>query len=213
VYIGIFGGTFNPVHFGHLRSAEEICDRFKMKEVVFIPSAIPPHKSRSDIEDPVHRLKMVNLAVTGNPYFTVSEIEIHRKGKSYSIDTIRQIKKNCPSDDLAFIMGIDAFLEIHTWHKYKQIFSECDFIITSRPGAPKRSFIKSMPDEVLNQFKRKKNGRIFEHESGKKVHFTEVTDLDISASSLRSIVRNKRTLRYLTPRRVIDYIKENKLYM
>ena len=212
MYIGIYGGTFNPIHFGHLRAAEEICQRFKMKEVIFVPSADPPHKESKDIVQPIHRLKMTNLAVTGNPKFSVSDVEIQRRGKSYSIDTVQELKKLRPDDDLAFIMGIDAFLEIHTWHKYEEIFAECDFIVTSRPGAAKKSFQQAIPERLRNSFKRKRSGRELTHSSGRRLVFTDVTDLNIAASQIRKMICNGLSIRYLLPRRVMEYILEHQLY-
>jgi len=212
LYIGLYGGTFNPIHIGHLRTAEEIRERFKMKEVVFIPSANPPHKDCKDLVDPMHRLKMASLAVTGNPCFTVSEVEVHRRGKSYSIDTIRQIKEQAPDDQFAFIMGLDAFLEIDTWHKYAEILAECDFIVTSRPGPPKVSLKNSIPEKVRADFKRKGSGREFMHASGTRLVFTDVTDINLSATAIREMVRTGRSVRYLMPRRIMDYVQEHGLY-
>lgn len=212
MYIGVYGGTFNPVHFGHLRTAEEICERFKMREVLFIPSAKPPHKESKDIVGSIHRLKMVNLAVTGNRKFCVSEEEIHRRGKSYSIDTIRALKKKHPDDELAFILGMDAFLEIHTWHKYQEIFSECDFIVTTRPGSPKVKRSRAIPKDLRDSFRRKKSGREYLHDSGTRVIFSEVTHFNISATAVRDMVHYTLSIRYLLPIRVSEYIHEHKLY-
>jgi nicotinate-nucleotide adenylyltransferase len=212
VYIGIYGGTFNPIHFGHLRTAEEICERFLMKEVIFIPSASPPHKDAKDIVDPMHRLKMTNLAVTGNARFSVSELETQRQGKSYSIDTVRELKRLSPDDQFAFILGIDAFLEIVTWHKYEEIFNECDFIVTTRPGVPRVSCAMAIPSPLREGFKRKKSGREFVNAAGKQIIFADVTDLNISATAIRAMVREGNSIRYLMPRRVMDYIAEHGLY-
>ncbi len=212
MYIGIYGGTFNPIHFGHLRAAEEVCEAFKQTHVIFVPSANPPHKDKQDLVDPNHRLKMVNLAVTGNPRFQASEIEIQRRGKSYSIDTVRALKQSNPDDDFAFIMGLDAFLEIETWHKYDELFPECDFIVTTRPGSTSRSCNQAIPEAVRESFKRKKGTREFEHSSGRKLFFAEVTLIDVSASSIRDKVRKGESIRYLIPRRVMEYIHEHELY-
>jgi nicotinate-nucleotide adenylyltransferase len=212
VYIGLYGGTFNPIHFGHLRTAEEICERFGMKQVVFIPAANPPHKDSTDIIEPIHRLKMANLAVTGNPRFLVSDLEYQRRGKSYSIDTVRAGKQLWPDDELAFIMGLDAFLEIDTWHRFEEIFSECDFIVTSRPGIAKTNCQQAFPPPLRDLMKRKGAGREFTHPSGRRTIFTEVSDLDISASDIRARVRAGHSIRYLLPRRVNEYILEHGLY-
>ena len=140
--IGIFGGTFNPIHLGHLRCAEEIRQICGLEHIYFVPSARPPHKEASDIVAPLHRLRMVEQAVADNPCFSASAIELERAGLSYSIDTIRsfvsifqatdQATRQAPN--LAFIIGLDAFLEIETWKEYHAIPELCDLIVTSRPG-------------------------------------------------------------------------------
>jgi nicotinate-nucleotide adenylyltransferase len=212
VYIGIYGGTFNPIHFGHLRTAEEICERFQMKEIIFIPSSNPPHKDQKDIIAPLHRLKMTTLGATGNPRFSVSELELQRPGKSYSIDTVRELRHLSPDDQFGFVLGMDAFLEITTWHRYEEIFTECDFIVTTRPGTPKMSCAQAIPAVARDQFKKKKDGREFINDAGKKIIFTEVTGLNISATAIRAMVREGRSIRYLMPRRVMEYIAEHGLY-
>ena len=209
---GLYGGTFNPIHLGHLRAAEEICERFGMKEVVFIPSANPPHKDSRDAIDANHRLKMVGLGLTGNDRFSVSDLEYHRRGKSYSIDTVRELRRLRPDETLAFILGLDAFLEIHTWHKYEEIFGECDFIVTNRPGANKVSCQQAFPESVAKVMKRKGQTREWVHPSGRRVVFTEVTNLDISASAIRALVREGKSIRYLLPIRVNEYIQDHGLY-
>jgi len=209
---GLYGGTFNPIHFGHLRTAEEIYERFGMKEIVFIPAANPPHKDARDAVDPNHRLKMVGLGLTGNSHFSVSDIEYRRQGKSYSIDTVRELRRLRPNETLAFILGMDAFLEIHTWHKFEEIFAECDFIVTTRPGAAKVSCQQAFPDSIAKVMKRKGPGREWTHPSGRRVVFTEVTNLDISATALRALVREGKSVRYLLPIRVNQYINDHGLY-
>lgn len=219
--IGIYGGTFNPIHLGHLRTAEEICQRFALRQVIFVPSAQPPHKNSVDIVDGSHRLKMVTLATTGNPAFTVSDIELRRGGKSYSLDTVRELKRLHPEADLAFILGLDAFLEIASWHQWKQLFAEADFIVTSRPGVRPVAPARAIPQAVRKEFRRLRTASappraniraVFRHASGKTLTFTEVTDLDISSTKLRQMIRDGISPRYLLPRRVGEYIAEHQLY-
>jgi nicotinate-nucleotide adenylyltransferase len=183
-----------------------------MKEVVFIPSYLPPHKDSKEIIEPIHRLKMVGLAITGNANFSVSEVEVFRRGKSYTFDTIRELKAARPDDEFAFIMGLDAFLEVETWYKFREIFAECDFIVTSRPGSQKTSCVQAIPDSLREAFRRKASGREFTHASGRRLIFHDVTDLNISATAIRSLVREGASPRYLLPRRVMDYIHEHQLY-
>jgi nicotinate-nucleotide adenylyltransferase len=210
--IGVYGGTFNPIHFGHLRAAEEVFQKFKLNRVIFVPCAKPPHKNVGEIIDPLHRLKMAILSTTGNEHFSVSDLEIVRPGKSYTILTIRELKKQNPEAVIYFILGLDAFLEINTWHKWKELFGETNFIVTTRPGSPKVAVSKIIPAEVRKQFRYAAACREFTHQSGHKVFFTEVTSLDISASAIRGMVREGRSIRYLLPRRASEYITENKLY-
>ena len=208
--IGIYGGTFNPIHLGHLRTAEEIRQRFGLREIIFVPSAQPPHKQSPEIVDGSHRLKMVTLAVTGNPAFSVSDLEVRRGGKSYSLDTLRELKKLHPESDLIFICGLDAFLEIQTWHKFEQLFAAAEFVVTSRPGSGRVAPAKAIPAAVRKDFRRK--GNSFVHVSGKTVTFTEVTGLGISSTLLRRMIRESVSPRYLIPRRVGEYIAEHHLY-
>ena len=210
--IGVYGGTFNPIHFGHLRTAEEIRQRFALREIIFVPSAQPPHKRSPEIIDGSHRLKMVTLAVTGNPVFSASDIEVRRGGKSYSLDTLRELKKLHPESTLAFICGLDAFLEIDTWYRYQQLFSEADFIVTTRPGARRVALAKAIPAAIRAEFKRQGRSEVFVHSSGKTLTFTAVTGLDISSTLVRRFVREGFSPRYLIPRRVGEYITEHHLY-
>ena len=210
--IGVYGGTFNPIHFGHLRAAEEIYYRFRLGKVIFVPSAQPPHKSSEQIIDPLHRLKMATLAVTGNEHFQVSDIEVNRPGKSYTIDTLRELKRQNPEKNFYFIAGLDSFLGIHTWHKWRELFSETDFVVTSRPGAPKVARGKLIPAAVRREFKYSAEDDIFTHKSGCRVYYAGVTGVDISSSAIRRMVREGQSIRYLLPRRAIEYIIENKLY-
>ena len=215
--IGIYGGTFNPIHLGHLRTAEEIRQRFGLREIIFVPSAQPPHKQSPEIVDGSDRLKMVALAVTGNPAFSVSDLEVRRGGKSYSLETLRELKPLHPESDLAFILGLDAFLEINAWHQWEQLFSEADFIVTSRPGAKRVSPAKAIPQAVRKDFRRARTTAAstratFVHTSGKTIIFTEVTGLDISSTKLRQMIREGVSPRYLIPRRVGEYIAEHQLY-
>ena len=135
--IGIFGGTFNPIHYGHLRSAEEIRLIFGLDRIFFIPSGNPPLK-RKDLADADHRYNMVRMAVRDNPYFEVLDIESIRPGKSYTVNTLEQLLKNYADADFYFILGIDAFLDIPNWREPEKILSLANFIVISRPG---KSFV------------------------------------------------------------------------
>ena len=143
--VGLFGGTFNPIHLGHLRSAEEVCTAFMLDRVYFIPSASPPHKRTTDIAPAHHRYNMVERAVAATPAFFASRIELDRAGPSFSIDTIRAFRIREALTSLAFVIGMDAFCEIETWKDYLDIPNLCDLIVTSRPGFPLHHLTNSFP--------------------------------------------------------------------
>jgi nicotinate-nucleotide adenylyltransferase len=133
--VGLFGGTFNPVHWGHLKTADEIRRIFDLTRVIFIPTNISPHKESEDVVPAQHRLKMLDLAVEDNPYFFTSDVELKRHERSYSIETLTYFTRTLEKDlDLFFILGMDAFLEINTWKNYQGLFSLCNFIVMTRPG-------------------------------------------------------------------------------
>ncbi len=209
--IGVYGGTFNPIHFGHLRTAEEIWHQFKLRQVIFVPSSNPPHKDEQVI-DPLHRLKMVTLAITGNDHFTCSDLELVRPGKSYTIETLKELKMQNPEANFYFIIGVDAFLEIDTWYHWQELFRETNFIVTTRPGSKKVAPSKMIPEPVADQFKWRRKEREFIHNSGQRVIFVPVTEINLSASMIRGMVWEGKSIRYLTPRRVREYIIENALY-
>ena len=133
--IGILGGTFDPIHIGHLRLAEEVGDDLALERVYLIPAASPPHKG-GRVETPFrHRLAMVRLAAKGSPLLDVMDLEGHRKGLSYSIETLHEIHRMFPSEiDLFFLIGMDAFLEIKTWKDYRNLFDYAHFVVIRRPG-------------------------------------------------------------------------------
>lgn len=207
---GIFGGTFNPVHNGHLRAAEEIRESFTLDRVFFVPAFIPPHKKTREIADAEDRLSMVRRAIKGNSLFTLSGIEIKRGGISYSIDTLQTMEKKL--DELYYLIGIDAFSEIHTWHRYTDLFSHAHFIVMVRPSHKRRSGLSLFPPRVRKQMKTLSDGT-FQHSSGKKVYLHHVTQLDISATTIRASIGEGKSIRYLVPAAVEKYIKEKGLYL
>ncbi|RJP59591.1 MAG: nicotinate-nucleotide adenylyltransferase [Deltaproteobacteria bacterium] len=211
--VGLFGGTFNPIHLGHLRSAEEVRELFNLQQVIFIPSANPPHKQGKNIISPIHRMEMVNLAIEGNQGFSVSDIEIKRHGKSYSIETIDYIRKIHGSDlILFFIMGIDAFTEISTWKDYINLFSRCNFVVTTRPGYSLTNLGTVLPPDVAGNFSYSSEEDRFIHASNFSLYFRDITHLDISSSAVRKRIKENMSIRYLLPEKVIEYIKGHGLY-
>jgi nicotinate-nucleotide adenylyltransferase len=210
--IGLFGGTFDPIHLGHLRSAEVTREAFTLERVYFIPAARPPHKRGEDLAPAYHRLKMVELAVTDNPFFSVSAVEVEREGKSYSIDTIRHFLDVLQPSALFFILGVDAFCEMHTWKEYEAIPELCNLIVTSRPGIPMPPSGVLLPVALRSAFWYDPVSKMHRHRSGHTVVSYEIEGLHISASAIREKARHGKSIRYLIPAPVACYMKEHSLY-
>src|SRR5262245_6615036 len=211
--IGLFGGTFDPIHWGHLRSAEEVSETFGLDRVYFIPASIPPHKRGQTTTPARNRLEMVRLAVARNPRFKVSTVEISRPGVSYSIDTIRHFAKRKHKDDaIFFIIGLDAFREIGSWKNFTEIFPLCHFIVTSRPGRKDSDPLRGTGVAVKKLFCYDFKQRNYRHGSGSRVFFITLTDIAISASEIRGLVKEGKSIRYLLPLKVETYIKTQDLY-
>ncbi len=210
--IGILGGTFNPIHMAHLRIAEEVRESFDLDKVVFVPSATPPHKPLAGDLPFATRFAMVKLASAGNHAFAVSDIEGKRGGKSYSIDTIHSLRAEYPDDEFFFIVGSDSFLDIGTWRKYASIFSLCNIVVVERPGAVVVSICTSLPFDILHEFSYFEAEKRLAHRSGYSVYYTKGVPLEISSTAVRRLARLGRSIRFLVPEAVDNYIKEHKLY-
>jgi nicotinate-nucleotide adenylyltransferase len=210
--IGLFGGTFNPIHLGHLRSAEVTREAFALDRVYFIPAARPPHKSGADLAPAAHRLKMVELAVIDNPFFSVSAVEVEREGKSYAIDTLRHFLAVFQPSALYFILGVDAFCEIDTWKEYDAIPELCNLIVTSRPGIPMPPPEVLLPVALRSAFWYDSANRMYRHRSGHTVVSYEIEGLHISASAIREKTSLGKSIRYLVPAPVACYMKQHSLY-
>ncbi len=211
--LGLFGGTFNPIHFGHLRSAEEVCEALALSRLWFIPAAQPPHKPPGGLTHFEVRLAMTRLAVAGHPLMEVSDIEGRRPGKSYSVETLRLLREEFGPDwDLFFILGLDAMLEIPTWKDYAQIFHLCDFVVLDRPGYARARLEETLTREIQPPFQVMSDGRGFAHPSGHRVLWQQTTLMDISATGIRRLAHQGRSLRFLLPEAVRSFIINNKLY-
>jgi nicotinate-nucleotide adenylyltransferase len=206
--VGLFGGTFNPIHLGHLRGAEEIREAFGLQEVIFIPAALPPHKMTEGIIQAHHRLEMVNRAIRKNSQFSASDVELKRPGKSYSIDTIRYFREKF-EDSLYFILGRDAFVEIETWKDFQNLFSLCNFIIMVRPGLM-QAF--PLPGALAPAFRYDQEAPGWVHGSGNVVFLKEINFLDISSTKVRELVEKGGSIKYLVPPEVEAYIEKHRLY-
>ena len=210
--IGLFGGTFDPIHWGHLRSAEEVREAFRLDRIHFIPAAVPPLKRKAATTPALDRLAMVRRAIAGNPAFAVSDVELRRPGKSFSIDTLRYFRRRRPKDALYFILGMDAFHDIGMWKDFQELFSLSHFIITSRPDCGELFKLGDIPVAARKLFCYDLQKNAYRHRSGTRLHYFKLTDIAISASDIRFRVKAGKSIRYLVPPAVERYIRRRGLY-
>lgn len=223
--VGILGGTFNPIHYGHLISANQVMDLCELSRVILIPSAQPPHKGTTELAEPHHRLIMTILGTYLHPQLHVSSIEVDRGGKSYSVETLQELRRLAAGTaELYFIAGMDAFQEVATWKNVEQLLNQCHFIVTTRPGSnPDRlldalaSTITAKNPEITFAMAETAppplHGRITISGSKHSIWLLEITSVDISSSAIRRLVRAGRSIKYLLPREVESYIVKHGLYM
>jgi len=212
--IGLFGGTFDPIHCGHLRAAAEVRRRARLDRILFIPSYIPPHKASGGSAPAGDRLRMVELACRRRAGFEVSPIEVEARGKSYSIRTLRRVKRLRPRARVFFIAGVDAFMDIGTWHEYEKVLAECVFLVTGRPG-----YELERARDVLGGRLRDVTGTLTEAGSLAaagpprfRVVLVPIRALDVSSTAVRDRVRRGRSLEGLVPPSVAAYIRAHQLY-
>lgn len=203
--IGIYGGTFDPVHFGHLRTALEIKEIFHLDEVRLIPCSQPPHRE-TPLTPPEIRLAMLELAVQNQPDLVIDRRELEREGYSYMIDTLKSLQIENPDRSLLLIIGTDAFEGLASWHQWQQLFDVAHIVVITRPGYVLQAlsgFLSSKLTENREDLKSDKSGCLF---------FQSVTQLDISATIIRSLIESEKNPGYLLPDNIIKYINKNKLY-
>jgi nicotinate-nucleotide adenylyltransferase len=211
--IGVFGGTFDPIHLAHLRCAEEAREALDLDRVLFVPAADPPHKTRRQVSPAHHRLAMVRLAAAGNAHFRVSSVEIERSGPSYSIDTLRSLRLRLgPAARLTLLVGLDAFRDIGTWKDYRTLFTLADLAVWSRPPGGLARPLALLPVAARGDFCYAKGQTSLIHRTGTRIQFLTVTALDISASDIRQRLRRGRSVRYLLPPAVERYAMREGLY-
>ena len=207
--LGIFGGSFDPVHLGHIKSAIALLNCYEFEEIRFIPCQQSPLKKKAFV-DVQYRWEMLNLITESNDKLTVDDLEIKRPGPSYTIDTVQEIyEKNQKKNVLVLIVGLDAYLEFCAWHKYSEILSYCHVMLLQRPGyaLPKYGCEKDLYDEYvtldIEKLLRTKNGYIF---------LSDIEKIDISSTTIRQIIAAEEEPKFLLPGSIWSYIKRNKLY-
>jgi nicotinate-nucleotide adenylyltransferase len=207
--VGVLGGTFNPVHYGHLRSALELVERLQLQQLRLMPSAEPPHRDTPDCSAE-HRVAMVELAVIGEPRLVCDARELRRPGKSYTIDSLIELRGELgPQCGLCLVMGCDAVLEITGWHRWQELLDWAHIVVIARPGweLPATGTVANwLADHRLEH-----PGSLRERPAG-GILIEELRPLAISSTEIRGLLASGRSARYLMPQSVVDYIQTNKLY-
>jgi nicotinate-nucleotide adenylyltransferase len=212
VRLGILGGTFDPIHYGHLRLAEEVGETLNLEHIYLIPAALPPHKGQTSVSPFEHRLEMTEIASAESPLLKVLDLEARRQGFSYSIETLKIFHTMYPPDlNLHFVLGMDAFLEIETWKDFRDLFNYAHFVVIQRPGFPSDILESFLPTLGVN-FEKKDQANRFVAPSGYEVIPMEATLMDISSTKIREKVAGGKSIRFLVPEAVRAYIKNNNLY-
>ena len=194
---GIFGGSFNPIHYGHLMICEYIKEEMGLDKVIFIPTGNPPHKEIGvSAKD---RYEMVRLAISPNPDFEISDIETTRVNLSYTVDTIRELKKIYKEEKLYFLIGLDSLFQLKTWKKIGDLSQEIEFVVALRPGYIDKEEINNEIDFLRKNF-------------GTKINLIKTPLYEISSTDLRDRIHEGKSLRYLIPKKVLDYIEESGFY-
>ncbi len=210
--IGILGGTFDPIHLGHLRTAEEVGQKLDLEKVYLIPSSSPPHKPNDPIAPFHHRLAMVRVAAQSAPLLEVLDLEGRRSGFSYSIETLKALNRMfSPEPELFFILGTDAFLEIETWKAYQDLFDYAHFVIIQRAGHETEK-LESFIMDVRADIRKTGEADVYVTALGKTIRIMASTFLEISSTGLRQMVKNGRSVRFLVPETVRAYIIKKGLY-
>lgn len=209
--IGILGGTFDPIHLGHLRLAQEVAETLSLTQIRFIPSGTPPHRTapQTTVAD---RVAMVRLAIADNPLLLLDERETQRAGRSYTFDTLSELRGELgPTQPLVLLMGADAFLGFESWHRWQDIFSIAHIAVAHRPGSP----LGAMPAALTSEFTRRcsDDAHVVQRAAAGAIIEVPITALDISATAIRTMVRAQRSVRYLLPAAVLRYINDNQLFL
>ena len=210
--VGLLGGTFNPIHFGHLRMAQELAETLQLSEVRFIPSANPPHKTAPEVSAE-HRAEMVKIAIADNPLFKLDACEVSREGASYTIDTLISLREASGAKTaLCLFMGSDAFIKLDTWHRWQELLNYCHIVLVQRPNlSPENPKLPELLETLLHTHYTENASDLSAKNAG-FIHMQQITALDISSTKIREMLKNEQAPRYLMPEKVIDYIKQHHLY-
>ncbi len=215
IKVGLFGGSFNPIHLGHLRAAEEVREILSLEKIYFIPASQPPLKDLSNVAPSANRLKMVKLAIKGNPSFRVSDVELKRGETSYTIDTLKFFSSKFPNYELYFILGSELFSEIDGWKEYKILFEFSNFAVITRPGFSK-NLLSTLPlalEDDFRYYQNEDNLTTYQHKFSKTLALVQIDGIQVSSTRIRDLINKNRSIKYLVTKEVEQYIRDNKLYL
>ncbi|HIP76355.1 MAG TPA: nicotinate-nucleotide adenylyltransferase [Psychromonas hadalis] len=206
--IGFLGGSFDPIHFGHLRPALEISEALNLKQLYLMPNHIAPHKSRAHCTS-TQRAEMVKLTTANQLNISVDTRELLRDKASYTIDSLIELQANHPDSPLCFIMGMDSLLSFNSWHRWEEILDHCHIIVSHRPGwrfelnSPLQNLVANHQTDQISDLHTLPSG---------KIYFQKTTQLDISSTQIRSLIKENKSVEFLLPEKVITYIKDKQIY-
>ncbi len=211
--IGILGGTFDPIHYGHLRLAEEMLELAGLQQIRFIPAGTPPHRDKPQVSAE-QRSAMVKLAIADHASFVLDEREVRRAGKCYTVDTLRELRAELGAQQpISLLMGGDAFLQLHTWHEWEQLFELAHIVVGYRPGFTIEERISSAPARLQAQYRQRLcAATTLREQAYGGIAVMGIPKLEISATVIRSRVAEQRSIRYLLPNVVAEYIHQHQLY-
>ncbi len=213
--VGIFGGTFDPIHYGHLRVAEEVIEAVGLHKMYFIPAGVPRLRY-APIASPQHRAEIVRIAIQGNSRFILDEREIYRDGVSYSVDSLRELKQELGKKViLCFVIGADAFIKLDEWNSWRELFNLCHFIIAARPGHVFTSNHDVLPKELKEKCSQRWVSSVDSLRSATSglIFVAPTTMLDISATIIRARIAAGKSVRYLIPDAALSHIAASQLYI
>ncbi len=213
--IGILGGTFNPIHFGHLRMAQELAEGLDLSEIRLIPAGYPPHRNQPDVT-PQQRLDMARLAVSDNTWFRLDEREIFKQTPCYTVETLNELRHELgPEQPLCLLMGVDAFWSLPTWYHWHELFDLAHVVVAHRPGFGAAQRAAGFPAELHDELEKRlcHDGKALHQAPAGMILTYPVTALDISSTRIRALLRQHLSPRYLLPSAVLDYILTHNLYI
>lgn len=213
--VGVFGGTFDPIHYGHLRIAEELTEAAGLACLHLIPTGLPPHRDVPQVA-PQQRLQMARLATANHAGWLVDAREVERQGHCYTVDTLRELRAEYgPQRPLLLLVGSDAFLGLSSWHEWQSLWQLAHIVVAQRPGFAELDWLQQMPPALAQHYAARRRGQVADlaADAAGGVAGLPVTQLDISATAVREMCRKGLSPRYLLPDGVIDYIRDQQLYM